>query len=49
MGRLGQKKGLLVRIDSEELNALNTVMDHSVHRIVAAAADADYLYLNNAL
>ena len=48
-GRGGMHKRLLVRIQRHEFHAADTAFDHTVDRVVSAAADADYLYSNNIL
>ena len=41
---IGNRKGLLVRIDGNELNTLSSGPDHSVYDIVTGTADTDYFY-----
>lgn len=41
--RVAHQQRLRVRVDGDELNALQTVLDHPVHGIDAASADADDL------
>ena len=38
---------LLVRVDANEFNAHDPLFDHTVHRVVARAADTDYQYLSS--
>ena len=47
MRGFGISKNLLVRIDGDELHALDTGIDHAVDSIAAAATDADNLDLGN--
>ena len=42
-------KHLLIRVDANKLNAADIGCDHSVDRVVAAAADADYLQADAAV
>ena len=47
-GCVGLCECLNVRIDGDERNTLDVAFDHAVDCVITAAADTDYLYIDNA-
>ena len=39
---IGDREGLFIRIDGDELNTLGAGLHHTIYNIVAGAADADH-------
>jgi len=44
---IGDSESLLISVDGDKLHALRPGFDHSVHNVIARAADADHLYRHN--
>jgi len=40
---LGEQQCLYVRVDGDEIHALNTILDHAIDRVAATSAYADNL------